>query len=280
MEVVFFVGGVALGAVVAWILGSKRGGQTVRGDLTVLVRGLKAGNLPDPNRTSQAEVPEVKEIREVLAQEWTRRGAAEEDETRRALGRISEFLRHRVELPLLAGLDEGGRALREAADEALGAVEDLEFFLEDPPSSKEPETRNLAEVVQEVTREFAGQSSVLVRVQAPQEAIKIRVDPEPLKDAVFLVLHNAGEFGDGQPVQLTLGAKEGRASITIRDKGPGFSAEALLRAMDPFYSTAPGGLGLGLPQARKAVNGQGGEVFLRNAEGGGAEVEIQLPLAV
>jgi two-component system sensor histidine kinase TtrS len=105
------------------------------------------------------------------------------------------------------------------------------------------------------------------------------VEPEPIKDAIFLVLHNAGEFGEGQPVQVTLGADGGKAHVRIRDEGPGFSAEALLKAMDPFYSTSPGGLGLGLPHARKVVNSQGGEVFLRNGETGGAEVEIVLPMA-
>jgi signal transduction histidine kinase len=80
-------------------------------------------------------------------------------------------------------------------------------------------------------------------------------------------------------VQLTLGEEGGRAFLRVQDSGPGFTAEALLKAMDPFYSTSPGGLGLGLPHARRAVNSQGGEVFLRNGERGGAEVEIRLPLA-
>jgi two-component system C4-dicarboxylate transport sensor histidine kinase DctB len=134
-------------------------------------------------------------------------------------------------------------------------------------------------VVQDVTREFATQSDLMIKVQSPQEPVNVSIDPEPLKDAIFLILHNAGEFGGGRPVQVAMGIEGGRASVRIRDSGPGFSAEALLKAMDPFYSTSPSGLGLGLPHARRAVNGQGGEVFLRNPEGGGAEVEIRLPLA-
>ncbi len=168
--------------------------------------------------------------------------------------------------------------LRIGADEALAAVEDLEFFLEDPPLSRAAETRNLADLVQEVTREFASQSTVIVKVRAPQEALRIQVESEPIKDALFLILHNAGEFGEGQPVQVTLGSEAGKGRVLIQDNGPGFTADALLRAMDPFYSTSPDGLGMGLPHARRAVNSQGGEVFLRNGEGGGGEVEIRLPL--
>jgi two-component system C4-dicarboxylate transport sensor histidine kinase DctB len=109
--------------------------------------------------------------------------------------------------------------------------------------------------------------------------VKVRIEPEPLKDAVFLILHNAAEFGGGRPVQVTLGVEGGKASVRVRDSGPGFSAEALLKAMDPFYSTSSSGLGLGLPHARRAVNSQGGELLLRNPDGGGAEVEIRLPQA-
>jgi signal transduction histidine kinase len=48
--------------------------------------------------------------------------------------------------------------------------------------------------------------------------------------------------------------------------------------MSPFYSTAPGGLGLGLPYARLAVKAQGGDLIIRNRDDGGAEVEIVLPM--
>ncbi len=278
IEAVLFLAGLVVGAAVAWVVGKSKGAQVFRRELDSLVRGLSAGNLPDPERLSEAAIPEVREVRKALVEGWAPRRPGDEDETRKALLRIAEFLRHRVESPLLAGLEGSGEDLRENADEALGAVEDLEFFLEDPPASREPETRNLTQLAQEVTREFASQSSVLVKVQAPQEPIRIKVEPEPLKDAIFLILHNAAEFGDEQPVELTLGVAGGKATLTVRDKGPGFSADALLKAMDPFYSTSPGGLGLGLPHAKRAVNSQGGEVFLRNGENGGAEVEVQLPL--
>jgi signal transduction histidine kinase len=278
-EVLFFSLGILLGATVAWVVGMRGGGKKIEGQLESLIRGLRAGNLPEPDRTTATETPEVRELRTVLSREWERRDADKDNATRRALGRVAEFLRHRVESPLLGGLDGSIGELRRGADEALSAVEDLEFFLEDRPAPREPEIRNLTDVVREVTREFASQSTVLVRVQSPQEPIRVRVEPEPLKDAIFLILHNAGEFGGEKPVQLTLGEDGGKAVFRVRDSGPGFSAEALLKAMDPFYSTSPGALGLGLPHARGAVNGQGGEVFLRNGEEGGAEVEIQLPLA-
>jgi len=278
-EVIFMGLGILVGAALAWLVAGKRGARKVQDQLVSFIQGLRAGNLPNPSRTSPTEVPEVREIREVLSGDWVRRGPDTEEATRRVLQRIAAYLRHRVELPLLSGLDGKVSDLQAGAEDALDAVEDLEFFLEDPPAPQEPEAHNLADVVQEVTKEFATQSSVLVKVGSPTVPIRIRVEPEPLKDAIFLILHNAGEFGEGQPVEITLGSEAGKASLSIRDKGPGFTADALLNAMDPFYSTSPGGMGLGLPHARRAINSQGGEVYLRNREGGGAEVEIRLPLA-
>jgi signal transduction histidine kinase len=164
----------------------------------------------------------------------------------------------------------------EGAEAALDAVEDLEFFLGPPPAG-EAETRNLMELIHEVTREFASQSSVLLKVSGPQEPVRVRVRAEALMDALFLVLHNAGEFGGGAPVRVSVVRREGMASVLVRDQGPGFTPEAMQRAFEPLYSTSPGGLGLGLPHARQVVRDQGGDIELRNLEGGGAEVEILIP---
>lgn len=282
-EALFFGLGILFGFSVAWLLGAKRGARRVQAQLDAqldaLLSRLRTGKPLQGGTGSPGEVPQVGDLREVLARNWVPRGHEVEDPIRKALGRMAIYLRHRIESPLLAGLEAGGRELRTGAEDALDALEDLEFFLEDPPAPREAETRNLVDLVQEVTREFAAQSPVFVKVAAPQEPIPVRVDPEPFKDAVFLILHNAGEFGGGEPVLVSLAREDGKALLALRDRGPGFTAEALIQAMDPFYSTSPGGLGLGLPHARKAVEAQGGEILLRNAEEGGAEVEIRLPLA-
>jgi len=271
--------GILLGGGLMWLLVARSAGQKVQDQVKSLLEAVRTGELPDSDEAVPGEVSCVRELRGLLAQDWVPRGQEREVATRQALTRISVYLRHRVEAPLLTGLEEGGVKLEEGADAALGAVEDLEFFLEDPPSAPDLEFRNLEDVVKEVVRDFTADSPVLVKVASPGESIPVRVDPEPLKDALFLILHNASEFGDGAPVQVTLKRGGGEARLLVRDKGPGFSAEALFEAMNPFYSTSPGGLGLGLPHARRTVTAQGGEIFLRNPEGGGAEVEVVFPEA-
>ncbi|MGW8266019.1 MAG: sensor histidine kinase [Longimicrobiales bacterium] len=276
-EAFYLVGGVLAGGLLGWMLAWRLRGGRIHGDLSGLLGAVQAGRVQGLDQVSPGEPDLVRELRETLAKGWVPRGLERDEATREALKRLAAYLRHRVEAPLLEGLDGNEAALRSAADEALDAVEDLEFFLEDPPIVPVLESRNLVDLVGEVTREFAGQFTIYVKVDGPQAPLRVNVDPEPLKDAIFLLLHNAGEFGGGAPVHMTLCKEEDRVRIVIRDQGPGFTPDALLKAMDPFYTTSPGGLGLGLPYARMAIKAQGGEVVLRNAEGGGGEVQIVLP---
>ena len=74
-------------------------------------------------------------------------------------------------------------------------------------------------------------------------------------------------------------AEKGSAFVRVRDRGKGFSEEAFQRAFDPFYSTTDDGLGLGLPHARRIIEGMGGRIQLRNVPDGGGEVEISFPSA-
>ena len=73
--------------------------------------------------------------------------------------------------------------------------------------------------------------------------------------------------------------EKGWGRVLVRDQGPGFSPDALSRAYDPFYTTTEGGLGVGLSHARHVVEDHGGRIHLRNSKGGGAEVEIALPVS-
>jgi signal transduction histidine kinase len=276
-EAAFFGLGALVGVVLGWWLGARVGGRRIRQHLAGLLAALRSGQLTETGKGSARELPPVREIRELLSKGWIPRWMAREEALRESLKRLADYLRHRVEAPLLEGLEEGDEALRTGAEAALDAVEDLEFFLEDPPVVPVLETRNLVDLMGEVTQEFVGQFTIFLKVEGPQEPLRVQVDPEPLKDAIFLVLHNAGEFGGGKPVQMRLRREEDRVRILIRDQGPGFTPEALLQGLSPFYSTSPGGLGLGLPYARMALKAQGGDLFIRNCEEGGAEVEIVLP---
>ena len=66
---------------------------------------------------------------------------------------------------------------------------------------------------------------------------------------------------------------------TVRDSGPGLNSGSEDMVFEPFYTTKPGGMGMGLSIVRSIVEAHGGIIHAINLAGGGALVEFQLPAA-
>ena len=73
----------------------------------------------------------------------------------------------------------------------------------------------------------------------------------------------------GGHVELRAARERGRRRLQVDDDGPGFAADHP-GEVRPFYTTRPGGLGLGLPLARKIVLLHGGELSLERRAAGGS----------
>jgi len=73
-------------------------------------------------------------------------------------------------------------------------------------------------------------------------------------------------------------AREGNSThLTIQDTGPGFTPEHIEKVRDPFFTTKDSGTGLGLALVSTILESHGVEMFLSNAEDGGARVDIIFP---
>jgi signal transduction histidine kinase len=48
----------------------------------------------------------------------------------------------------------------------------------------------------------------------------------------------------------------------VKDSGPGLAADNLERILDPFYSTKPGGLGMGLSICRSIIEAHEGRLWV------------------
>jgi signal transduction histidine kinase len=262
-----------VGLVSGYAIGSRRRGPN---PLSVALSGL-ASELEqgrDP-AVGQDAPPEIRRLQVALERGWVPRDAPREEALRQALGRMAAFLQESVEAPLekVRGGDE--ELLREGVDRALGGLKDLEFFLREPLTPDE--THNLVPLVQQVVRDFIADWEVAVRFAAPATPVRAHIHRDTFMDAVYLLLHNAGHFSEWKTVEVIVEEADGRARIVIRDRGPGFSPEALQRARDLFYTTKPAGLGLGIPFARRIIEGFGGQLEIRNLDADGAEVSLTLP---
>lgn len=99
--------------------------------------------------------------------------------------------------------------------------------------------------------------------------------------AVINLLDNAVRFTPpGGSVALSVRLSDGEVTLTVRDSGPGFSAEALAQAGNAFYTAEAsrpqdGHMGLGSYFVRRVAQAHGGDLALYNGNGG-AVAEIRL----
>lgn len=113
------------------------------------------------------------------------------------------------------------------------------------------------------------------------------VDPALVGGALKELLTNAFAAAGGSSVQVCceierMGSRGEALSITVRDSGPGMSANTLRHAFDAFYSekAAGRGRGLGLTRAKRFAQACGGDVTLDSQPGFGTLATIRVPVAV
>jgi len=111
----------------------------------------------------------------------------------------------------------------------------------------------------------------------PDKALML--DPGMVQDALLNLVLNARD-ACGSSGQITISAHAIGSiwvEITVSDTGPGFSDEALEKALNPFFTTkGSDGSGLGLPMVYDTVKLAGGDLSLRNTPSG-ASVVLRLP---
>ena len=263
-----FVLGRSLGHTAGLSEGSSEAALRIKSVAESVARGRRPEGAPPGS-------PEA-ELQSALERGWSPRESERKAALVEAIGKVSSFLNTNVRRPLLeAGEAAEADELRERIERALGALSDLDFFLEEP--SSERAGQDLTSLVQHVAHEFSGDQDIRLRLQLDSNPVRAVVSAPALMDGLYLILHNAARFGGNKTIDIAVQAADGRSFIQVRDRGQGFSSEALRRAFDPFYSTSSEGLGLGLPHARSLIELMGGHIELRNKPDGGAEVEVSFP---
>jgi two-component system, LuxR family, sensor kinase FixL len=78
-------------------------------------------------------------------------------------------------------------------------------------------------------------------------------------------------------VRTCLGA-DGLVEVAVIDSGHGIQPDKLPRLFEPFYTTKPNGMGMGLSIARTIIEAHRGRIWAENNAAGGAVFRIHLPV--
>lgn len=223
-------------------------------------------------------------------------------ERQRGLGLLSASLGHELKQPLTAVLTNAQVARRmliggdcdpartlDLIDKivynthrANGIIERIRGFLRPSESSREAVDLSLvAREVAELAAAEARARQVALRLDLGSRPLRVTGDPLQLSQILLNLLRNALDASSdrGQGVELRLREQGGHAVLEVEDRGPGLTPEALRLAGQPFFTTKPEGLGLGLSISRAIAEQHGGTLSLSNAPGGGALATLKLPLA-
>jgi C4-dicarboxylate-specific signal transduction histidine kinase len=66
--------------------------------------------------------------------------------------------------------------------------------------------------------------------------------------------------------------------ISVSDSGTGIAPDVIAKVFEPFYTTKPNGMGMGLSVSRTIIDAHGGRMWAENAPSGGAVFKVLLPV--
>jgi two-component system, NtrC family, nitrogen regulation sensor histidine kinase NtrY len=268
-------------------------------------RGNFEPHLPDAQRDEVGRLARAfglmtERVREMMAQVERGRQMA-------AVGEFANEIAHEIRNPLtsiklnLQALERGARV----AQVAPPLVRPLEISLREVQRldrvvhgvlrlgrgrSVERAPVSLQHVVQralEVARPQLEQRAVHVAVAELGAVDQIMADATQLEAAVLNLVLNASEAtpaGGEVRISVECASETGTPClrVRIRDGGEGVAHELRERIFQPFFTTKPGGTGLGLALAQRTAEEHGGSLTLvdgAQAVGSGAEFVLELPVA-
>jgi two-component system sensor histidine kinase MprB len=174
--------------------------------------------------------------------------------------------------------DRASGALGRQLREVTGLVNDLiELARDEEPQPLLEEVRMSSVLDHAVRTAEAHWPSTPFPLSVAEAATPITLPGIPARLTRLLtnLLDNAAKFSPpGAPVEVELALPGGHLEITVRDHGPGITADDLPYVFDRFYraetARALPGSGLGLAMARQIARAHGAELTAEQAPGGGA----------
>jgi two-component system sensor histidine kinase BaeS len=194
-------------------------------------------------------------------------------------GRIADDDRERVAGVIGRESERLGRLVEDFM--LLSRLESRGFTLRPEPVDLAGHLKGIAEAFRD--RAAAADLELQVEVAEVPEAL---VDPDRVAQVVGNLLENALRYTpQGGRVRLRLEERDGYASISVADNGPGIEEADLPHLFERLYVTRryrpirPEGSGLGLAIVKELVDAMGGSASVTSAPGRGTTLVVRLPMA-
>jgi two-component system sensor kinase FixL len=223
------------------------------------------------------------------------------------MGEMASTLAHELNQPLsaIANLLTGSRRLidrgreadqakvREAIDKAAAqalragdVIHRMRDFVRRGASERDVES--LSKLIEE--------ASALALIGEKDRQVDVRLALDPAADAVYadrvqvqqvllnLIRNGIDAMQDGNSRRRALlitsdVTEEGWSRVSVADTGPGIADEVRERLFQPFMTTKPQGMGVGLSISRSIIEAHGGRIWAEANPGGGALFRFTLPPA-
>lgn len=144
------------------------------------------------------------------------------------------------------------------------------------------EPTDLNHQIEDVLEFFAPEAAEagieIVRYFDP-ELPSVLLDREAFRQALLNLVINARQaMPEGGQLVVRTAAERGMAVVYLIDTGCGMDDRTATRMFEAFFSTKPGGSGLGLPTTQKIIEAHGGRIGVQSEAGHGTQFTIELPV--
>jgi len=140
---------------------------------------------------------------------------------------------------------------------------------------------SVIEAMMPIVNAEAQKSGVEVTVECPPDLPALRADPAMLQQALLNLALNACQAmpGGGRLRIAGRPVRDRRVEVVVEDTGAGIAPEHLDKVFNLYFTTRPGGTGIGLSMVYRTIQLHDGEIEVQSSPGKGTAFRVTLPRA-